>query len=257
MAGTPGIDLAASVSVEVGTYGKPWAGGAPYTDAGDMLSIESSVVVIKSEGGGVWAGGQSRAGYGIDCSTQAPVVLGSYAKQVLDPIQISSGGLFEVQPLAIPVVDGDDSILISFGGDVDFVSDVQSGAVPLAVQFTITEQTGLYNIPVVLWDFGDGNTSSELRPTHTYTTAGIYTVSLTIFTVDDEFSETKIDYITVRVLYGPSYRLGVDTIDMDSLFEDKIMGSDQGAGDVSFEDELMAEELEPQEDQIFLGEDEV
>ncbi|MEI7587356.1 PKD domain-containing protein, partial [Runella sp.] len=31
-----------------------------------------------------------------------------------------------------------------------------------------------------LWDFGDGNTSDEENPAHTYDTAGIYEVTLTI-----------------------------------------------------------------------------
>ncbi len=34
--------------------------------------------------------------------------------------------------------------------------------------------------PTFLWDFGDGNTSTERYPTHTYTTAGDYTVTLDI-----------------------------------------------------------------------------
>lgn len=32
----------------------------------------------------------------------------------------------------------------------------------------------------LLWDFGDGNTSTETNPTHTYATSGDYTVSLTV-----------------------------------------------------------------------------
>lgn len=31
-----------------------------------------------------------------------------------------------------------------------------------------------------LWDFGDGNTSTQAAPNHTYTAAGLYTVSLTV-----------------------------------------------------------------------------
>ncbi len=34
------------------------------------------------------------------------------------------------------------------------------------------------------WDFGDGNTSTERSPTHTYATSGIYEVSLTVGTAD-------------------------------------------------------------------------
>jgi PKD repeat protein len=32
-----------------------------------------------------------------------------------------------------------------------------------------------------LWDFGDGATSSEIQPVHTYPSEGIVSVSLTIF----------------------------------------------------------------------------
>ena len=30
------------------------------------------------------------------------------------------------------------------------------------------------------WDFGDGGTSTDRNPTHVYTTASVYTVSLTV-----------------------------------------------------------------------------
>ncbi len=34
---------------------------------------------------------------------------------------------------------------------------------------------------IVTWDFGDGNTSEEENPTHTYTSTGVYEVCMTIF----------------------------------------------------------------------------
>ncbi|MEZ4985786.1 MAG: PKD domain-containing protein [Saprospiraceae bacterium] len=37
------------------------------------------------------------------------------------------------------------------------------------------------NINARLWDFGDGNTSTEANPLHEYATAGQYLVSLTVF----------------------------------------------------------------------------
>jgi len=52
------------------------------------------------------------------------------------------------------------------------------------------------------WDFGDGNTSTEQNPTHTYTDEGTYTVSLTASNGVLSSSETKDDYIVVTD--GPS-----------------------------------------------------
>ncbi len=43
--------------------------------------------------------------------------------------------------------------------------------------FTINNTT---NIQSVLWDFGDGTTSTEQNPIHEYATAGTYTVTLTV-----------------------------------------------------------------------------
>jgi PKD repeat protein len=41
------------------------------------------------------------------------------------------------------------------------------------------------------WDFGDGSTSTEKEPVHTYETAGIYTVSLTVTNPNGEDSVTR------------------------------------------------------------------
>ena len=51
------------------------------------------------------------------------------------------------------------------------------GPEPLNVQFT-DESTG--TITSYAWTFGDGNTSSLKNPSHRYTTAGSYTVTLTV-----------------------------------------------------------------------------
>ncbi|SVA86717.1 uncharacterized protein METZ01_LOCUS139571, partial [marine metagenome] len=59
---------------------------------------------------------------------------------------------------------------------VSFVGEPTAGLVPLTVSFT---STILNSIDSVLWSFGDGGSSSDLDPTHTYETVGTYTVSLT------------------------------------------------------------------------------
>jgi uncharacterized protein (TIGR02145 family) len=48
------------------------------------------------------------------------------------------------------------------------------------------------------WDFGDGSTSTQQNPSHTYNSEGYYTVELTITNSAGSDTETKIDYITVN-----------------------------------------------------------
>ena len=74
-----------------------------------------------------------------------------------------------------------------------------------------------------LWDFGDGNTSTEINPTHIYTQEGTYTVSLTVTNEDGSDIETKTDLITVY----PVEMIELVTVD-GGTFE---MGSDTDSND--------------------------
>ena len=107
--------------------------------------------------------------------------------------------------------------------DVGFKADTTYGEPPLLIHF---ENTTTEELPLSItssttssasftwaWDFGDGDLSSQKEPVHTYTEAGVYTVSLTstihlsettgtITTKTDIKSQTieKRDYI---LIYGP------------------------------------------------------
>lgn len=75
-----------------------------------------------------------------------------------------------------------------------FSADVTTGAAPLAVHFI----DGSTNGPTSwLWVFGDGATSTEQNPEHTYMAPGMYTVSLTVAKAGVSDIETKMDYIAV------------------------------------------------------------
>jgi len=80
----------------------------------------------------------------------------------------------------------------------NFTADVTAGAAPLTVRFT---DTTTENPSSWLWDFGDGNTSTERHPVHTYTLPGNHTVALS---VDGSLSTaTKPGCIKVTpVLFG-------------------------------------------------------
>ncbi|RYY64302.1 MAG: PKD domain-containing protein, partial [Chitinophagaceae bacterium] len=64
--------------------------------------------------------------------------------------------------------------------------------IPFTVNFT-NQSTGTGN--TYAWDFGDGGTSTQASPSHTYTTAGTYTVTLTVtnaFTCSDVVTKTAL-----------------------------------------------------------------
>jgi outer membrane protein assembly factor BamB len=76
------------------------------------------------------------------------------------------------------------------------------GVAPLTVQFT-NRSVGESNF--WLWDFGDGSTSTERSPSHVYTDAGAYTVSLAVTGPEGGDTETRKDCILVGsdVMYVP------------------------------------------------------
>ncbi|WP_321423205.1 PKD domain-containing protein [uncultured Methanobacterium sp.] len=75
-----------------------------------------------------------------------------------------------------------------------FTSNATTGAAPLTVQFNDTSS----NSPTSwLWDFGDNTTSTEQNPTHTYTSAGTYTVTLTATNSAGNNTFTQTNLISV------------------------------------------------------------
>ncbi|MEN6513014.1 PKD domain-containing protein [Methanoculleus sp.] len=78
----------------------------------------------------------------------------------------------------------------------NFTANTTSGPAPLTVRFTDTSPN---SSTAWLWTFGDGATSTEQHPVHTYTAAGTYTVSLNASNAGGSSTETKTGYITVMV----------------------------------------------------------
>ncbi|MFY1644463.1 PKD domain-containing protein [Methanoculleus bourgensis] len=77
-----------------------------------------------------------------------------------------------------------------------FSADVTAGVAPLTVRFT-DESTG--DPKLWSWTFGDGGTSAEQNPVHTYGVPGTYTVNLT---VDNSATLSRPGYITVTAPKG-------------------------------------------------------
>jgi len=80
-----------------------------------------------------------------------------------------------------------------------FTVNARSGFAPFTVTFT-DQSTG--EIQSWNWQFGDGQTSNERHPVHTYTEVGNYTVSLTVSNTTHTYTLEKEDYIIVKSALG-------------------------------------------------------
>lgn len=94
---------------------------------------------------------------------------------------------------------------------VDFNADNTRGCKPFKVKFTDqTTSSGGSTVAQWQWDFGDGTTSAQNNPSHTYTQDGSYTVRLVV-TSNTGTTDTlvKTNYITIGNFL--SVNLGNDT----------------------------------------------
>jgi PKD repeat protein len=81
----------------------------------------------------------------------------------------------------------------------DFIADTLYSAGPLSIQFHDRSRGGRTSW---LWDFGDGGTSTEQNPVHTYVTADTFTVSLNVTGPDGTDEMVKENYIIVTEPVG-------------------------------------------------------
>ncbi|ADV51011.1 PKD domain containing protein [Cellulophaga algicola DSM 14237] len=96
-------------------------------------------------------------------------------------------------------------------------SDVTSGVPSLDVQFTGDTSTDpdAGDVLTYAWNFGDGSTATTANPSHTFTTAGTYTVTLTV-TDDRTPALNSTDTITIIVTDANQAPTAIATSDVTS-----------------------------------------
>ncbi len=153
------------------------------------------------------------------------------------------------QAPGIPLYDIDEQPRI-MGGGIDmgayeavgpvlpvalFSASPLSGPAPLTVNF---QDESLGQTVSWSWDFGDGSTSTEQNPIHTYVQGGSYAVSLTVTGSEGSDSEVKAGYISVS-LHPPVAEAGADrAIAVQQFTFDGSQSSDQDGSIVSYQWQL-------------------
>lgn len=90
---------------------------------------------------------------------------------------------------------GNESLVVAAFG---LLSGAAQGVAPHTVEFDSSDSAAAAGIASHFWEFGDGQTSNRPNPSTTYTTPGVYTVSLTITdTAGNTAKAIKEGYIVV------------------------------------------------------------
>lgn len=91
------------------------------------------------------------------------------------------------------------------------------------------------NEPVtgVLWNFGDGRTSTDARPSHQYVAPGVFSVSLTVSTANSAQTETKTNFVVVQRKLAPVARIAVNPASPVALTSARFSDiSDAGSAEI-------------------------
>ncbi|ACL17090.1 PKD domain-containing protein [Methanosphaerula palustris] len=131
--------------------------------------------------------------------------------------------------------------------EANFTANVTNGTAPLAVQFNDTSLGG--NLTAWSWVFGDGATSTEQNPVHTYAAGGNYTVNLTVTNSGGSNSTEKVDYISVarQPLPEANFTANVTTgiAPLSVQFNDTSLGANLTAWSWAFGDGNISTEQNP------------
>lgn len=186
----------------------------PESFGGSGFPADKQGSAFITESGATWATGQQSIGKRITefvldaagnrISGPTPLIqyVGSGKATVCalaaGPDGLYFSDLYKDLDYATPVDAGANVLRIRFVGDASFTASVVSGPAPLSVQFTDTSTVP--GITSWLWEFGDGSTSTEQNPSHTYTDDGLYTVRLNVTGSTGLSIEEKRSLIRVGVV---------------------------------------------------------
>ena len=146
---------------------------------------------------------------------------------VTDVVFDTSGAI----PVHVYVSDGEcvgeytDSIFVFRAPEIEFGIDSSLFCAPQTVHFF---DSSFADTPLsYFWDFGDGNTSTQMNPSHTYTDPGTYDITLQVSTqtgCDAELILTKPGLIVVHPT--PTASFSVDPEETDA-FNNEIFFTDE------------------------------
>jgi Zn-dependent metalloprotease len=141
-----------------------------------------------------------------DGATIGSPLIGTYCNNNVPSTINSSGGAITIRFASDPGLEMDgfemtwSCTIPTSGPTSDFTVDNTTSCTG-TIQFT---DNSVDNPTDWLWDFGDGNSSTDQNPVHSYTANGTYTVTLTASNGLGSDDEVKTDYIVINTAAIPT-----------------------------------------------------
>ena len=187
----------------------------PEAFAGSGFPSGNQDVAFVTESGPTWATGPQENGkrivkFELDANGElisGPTTFVDYVGQgkasvagiVAGPDGLYFSDLYADLEFQNPIATGARILRVRFDGSiegiVDFAADQLVGDTGLNVQFSDTST--VIGVTQWVWSFGDGSTSNLQNPSHTYDSAGVYDVELTVITQDGSKSVQKASHVVV------------------------------------------------------------
>ncbi|MFN4234777.1 MAG: YCF48-related protein [Bacteroidia bacterium] len=165
----------------------------------------------------------------VNGNFNSPIAIGSVVSatagsdviQATIPSYVANGSQYRIRVVSsnYPSTTTDNGVDISITGpQFDFAADATVKYLPNgATNFTYLGS--LANVQSYTWNFGDGNTSNLLNPTHNYTNIGYYNVQLEV--VDSNgcsVTNTKPNYMRIERLFNNLDIAPGTTVDINSVY---------------------------------------
>ncbi|MGH7132467.1 MAG: PQQ-dependent sugar dehydrogenase [Phycisphaerales bacterium] len=206
----------------------------PGTQGGSGFPADKQGHMFISESGATWGTGQQTIGKKITefvldaagnrLSGPTPLIeyIGTGKASVVGlaagPDGLYFSDLYKDLDYTSPVDRGANILRVRFIGYADFSASVVSGVAPLSVQFT--DASSVPGTAAYLWEFGDGTTSTQQSPSHTYAEDGAYTVRLTVTGSAGPVMKERAAFVRV----GQSSRIALIGVGMPPTAADAAVG---------------------------------
>ncbi len=178
-------------------------------------------------------------GDGTVITTTSPVTQYTYTVDIVaTPALLLNFILSDGSSCQLPAPSAGQITVVTVVPTVDFTVDADSGCYPLTVNFTdASTLPGTIpgdSISAWIWDFGDNTpTSTQQNPTHIYTQAGAYNVSLSVTSMGGCSNANSTTPTVITVYPYPIAAFSLNSTSFDLPY-DAMYCTNQSAGAVSY-----------------------